>query len=69
MSIFKNFKTFREQSLQFRSDIFNLFNTPTLGLPSNTGIGSNGGEITGTRNLQNHAPDSRFFQLALRYNY
>jgi hypothetical protein len=69
MSIFKNFKTFREQSLQFRSDIFNLFNTPTLGLPSNTGIGSNGGQITGTRNLQNHAPDSRFFQLALRYNY
>lgn len=69
MSIFKSFTTFREQALEFRADIFNLFNTPTLGLPSNTGIGTNGGQITGTRNLQSHAPDSRFIQLSLRYSY
>jgi hypothetical protein len=70
MSIFKSFKTFHEQALEFRSDIFNLFNTPTLGQPSNTGIGgNNAGEITGTRSLQLDAPDSRFFQLSLRYTY
>jgi hypothetical protein len=69
MSIFKRFKTFREQNLEFRSDIFNLFNTPSLGNPSNTGIGSNGGQITSTRGLQKYAPDSRFFQLSLRYNF
>ncbi len=69
MSIFKEFKTYKEQNLEFRSDIFNLFNTPSLGIPSNQGVGSTGGQITGTRNLQNHAPDSRFFQLSLRYEF
>lgn len=69
MSIFKDFKTYHEQSLEFRSDIFNVFNTPSLGEPSNSGIASNGGQITGTRNLQRYAPDSRFFQLSLKYTY
>jgi hypothetical protein len=69
MSIFKRFKTFREQNVEFRSDIFNLFNTPSLGNPSNSGIGTNGGQITSTRGLQKYAPDSRFFQLSLRYNF
>lgn len=69
MSIFKSFSLFREQKLEFRSDIFNLFNTPALANPSNTGIGTNGGQISGTRSLQNHAPDSRFFQLSLRYAF
>lgn len=69
MSIFKDFKTFHEQSLDFRADIFNLFNTPALANPSNTGIGSTGGQITGVRTLQNNAPDSRFIQLSLRYAF
>lgn len=69
MSIFKDFKTYHEQNLEFRADIFNLFNTPSLGEPSNTNIGSNGGQITSTRSLQHYAPDSRFFQLSLRYTY
>jgi hypothetical protein len=69
MSIFKNIKTFREQNLEFRADIFNLFNTPALAEPSNTGIGTNGGQITGTRSLQTNAPDSRFIQLSLRYAF
>jgi hypothetical protein len=69
MSIFKDFKTFREQALQFRADIFNLLNTPTLGQPSNTGLGTNGGEITTPKGLQHLAPDSRFFQLSLKYTF
>jgi Carboxypeptidase regulatory-like domain/TonB-dependent Receptor Plug Domain len=70
MSVFKNFTTFREEYLQFRADVFNLFNTPAWGAPSNSGItGSNAGQITGTRFIQNFSPDPRFFQLALKYYF
>lgn len=69
MSLFKSFPTWREQNLQFRADAFNLLNTPAYGEPSNTGIGPNGGQITGARFFQNFTPDSRFFQFALKYNF
>jgi hypothetical protein len=69
MSVFKSFSTYREQSLEFRTDIFNLFNTPALANPSNSGIGSTGGQITGTRSLQRYSPDSRFFQMSLKYSF
>lgn len=66
MSLFKSFPVFREQSVQFRADIFNLFNTPAYGTPNGT-IGSNGGLISSTRSLQTYSPDARFFQFALKY--
>jgi hypothetical protein len=69
MSIFKSFPLYHENKLDFRADIFNLFNTPALANPSDTNINSNGGQITGTRTLQQYAPDSRFFQLSLRYAF
>jgi len=69
MSIFKDFRVWREQKMEFRSDIFNLFNTPTLGLPANQNTSSSGGKITSYRTLQNNAPDSRFFQLSLNYKF
>jgi hypothetical protein len=69
MSIFKSFSLYREQKLEFRTDVFNLFNTPALGQPSNRGIGTTGGQISGTRSLQRYSPDSRFFQLSLRYAF
>lgn len=69
MSIFKNFKTFREQTFEFRADIFNVLNTPSLGQPSGTGLDSNAGHITDPRNLQRYAPDSRFIQLGLKYEF
>jgi hypothetical protein len=68
-SLFKSFKIYHEQKLDFRTDVFNLFNSPALGNPNDTNIDGNGGRITGTRSLQNHAPDSRFFQLSLRYAF
>jgi hypothetical protein len=68
-SIFKSFSVYREQKLDFRADIFNVLNTPALGNPNDSSNDSNGGQITGTRNLQNHAPDSRFIQLSLRYAF
>lgn len=69
MSIFKDFKTYREQYLTFRTDAFNLFNTASYGQPNNTNINSAGGAITGPRTFQNDSPDSRFFQLSLSYKF
>lgn len=68
MSVFKNFDTFEGQYLQFRADVFNLFNTPAFGDPSGS-INPNGGQITGTRNLGLFTPNSRFIQLAMKYYF
>jgi len=69
MSVFKDFPTWRKQYLEFRGDIFNLFNTPALGIPSVTNLNSNGGQITGPRFFQNFTPDARFLQFALKYQF
>ncbi|HEV2133556.1 MAG TPA: TonB-dependent receptor [Terracidiphilus sp.] len=66
MTLFKNFPTFREQHVQFRADVFNLFNTPSFNNPGN-GVNSNGGQITSTHNMGQFTPNSRFVQLALKY--
>ena len=64
-SLFKNFNFTERQFLQFRADMFNLTNTPSLGQP-NGGLGTNGGQITSTRFLGNYTPNARFFQFALK---
>ena len=69
MSLFKDFRVFRETAIQFRADVFNLLNTPGYGDPSNAGISSIGGNITTPRTFQANTPDSRFFQFALKYHY
>jgi len=65
MSIFKVFPLYREASMQFRTDIFNVLNTPAYGSP-NGGVGSNGGQITSSRSLQSNSPDARFVQFAVK---
>jgi hypothetical protein len=67
MSLFKNFKTFREEYIQFRADAFNLFNTPSLGQPGDENLDSTAGNITNPQSFQNYTPDARFFQLAAKY--
>ncbi len=69
MSLFKNFRTWREQYLQFRADGFNVLNHPTLGNPSTTNNSANAGNITGPKTFQNNTPDARFFQLSLKYAF
>jgi outer membrane receptor protein involved in Fe transport len=69
MSLFKAFKIRGEQNLQFRVDVFNLLNHPTLGTPSVTTNNSNGGQITGPQVFQNYTPDARFFQLSGKYSF
>jgi len=66
MAFFKSFPTFREQSLQFRVDAFDVLNTPAYGQPDG-GISSSGGLIAGTRYFSPNTPTSRFFQLAAKY--
>lgn len=67
MSIFKDFPTIREEKLEFRTDIFNVLNTPAYGDPSTTSNNFNGGQITAPRFFQNYTPDARFFQFSLKY--
>jgi len=69
MSVFKSFPVVREQTMVFRADIFNLFNTPSLGQPSDMSIDSTGGTITGPRSFQKLTPDARFIQLSLKYAF
>lgn len=68
LSLFKNFHTWRDQTLEFRADAFNMFNTPSyaIGISSDN---SNGGEITGTQSFQSNTPDARFFQLSAKYKF
>ena len=68
MSVFKNFKSWREQSLQFRADAFNLFNHPSWGNPNDDlSNDPSGGDITGVQTFQSFTPDSRFFQLSAKF--
>jgi hypothetical protein len=67
MSGFKNFKTWREQYIQFRADAFNLLNHPSWNNPSDTSMNATGGNIVATQQFQNYTPDARFFQLAAKY--
>jgi hypothetical protein len=67
-SLFKDFTTFREQQLEFRADVFNILNHPSLGTPSSTGDnGGNIGQITGPAPNQPNTVDARFFQLSAKY--
>jgi hypothetical protein len=68
-SIFKNFSTWHEQTLQFRTDIFNVLNTPWFAVPSYSNDGAYGGQITSTRQTGSFTPDPRFFQFAMKYQF
>ncbi len=67
MSFFKRFTTFREEYLEFRADIFNVLNHPSLNQPSVLTNNTNGGQITAAKTFQSNTPDSRFFQLSGKY--
>ena len=75
ISAIKDFPVYRETSLQFRADVFNLWNTPAYGLPGNT-TGSGFGAITNERfgasggagsATAGENPDARVVQFAMKY--
>jgi hypothetical protein len=69
MSIFKDFNIYRASKLTFRADVFNVFNTPSLGLPSTMNTSASGGNITAPRSIQNNSPDARFIQLSGKISF
>jgi hypothetical protein len=69
MSLFKTFHIFREISLQFRADAFNVLNTPSYGRPSISSDAATGGQITAPQTFQNFTPDARFFQLSGKLSF
>ncbi|HEY0307816.1 MAG TPA: TonB-dependent receptor [Acidobacteriaceae bacterium] len=69
MSFFKRFHTAKGQYLQFRGDIFNLFNTPAYNIPAQNNNGQSGGQILSVKQPMAYAPDSRFYQFSLKYVY
>ena len=62
MSLFKNFKTWREEYLQFRADAFNLFNTPSDTQPALQNLNPSAGYITGSGPVA-----ARVFELSAKY--
>ena len=80
MSLFKDFRIREGKTLQFRADIFNLFNTPSYANPNSNAYGgavqsgvnnnsSAGGQITLPRFFQDFTPDARFFQFAFELTF
>jgi hypothetical protein len=80
LSLFKDIHISEVMTLQFRTDIFNLLNTPSYANPNSNSSGgavqsgvndnsSAGGEITLPRFFQNFTPDARFLQLALKITF
>jgi Carboxypeptidase regulatory-like domain/TonB-dependent Receptor Plug Domain/TonB dependent receptor len=66
-SIFKNFSITERWKLQFRTEIFNIFNHTNLGLPNQNVDLLGGGQITSTVNqAQLTAQTSRLVQFALK---
>ena len=62
-SLFKNFGITENSKVQFRAEMFNLFNTPQFDLP-NSSIGNPAaGRITST------VGNNRQVQLALRFSF
>lgn len=67
-SVFKNFRITEKAAVQFRGEIFNLFNRPNFGLPiittfTSTGVSPSAGLITYT------ATTSRQIQFGLKLNW
>jgi hypothetical protein len=80
LSLFKNFRIVEGKTLQFRADIFNLFNTPSFANPTGSGnvISSSGnatdnptfgGQLGEPKTFQELTPDARFIQFALKFTF
>jgi len=67
-SMFKDFRTFHEQFLEFRADAFNILNHPSFGNPGSTTTDITASAVlTTTGTNQNLTIDARFFQVSGKY--
>jgi hypothetical protein len=63
MAVFKSFPFWHEHRVDFRADLFNLFNIADYGQPDSGVTDGNFGQITGT------VSSSRSVQLSLKYAF
>jgi len=69
-SVFKKFKVRESQSLEFRAEFFNLFNTPQFSQPaSDISAPATFGQSFSTINTPVGFPTQRQIQLALKYSF
>jgi hypothetical protein len=69
-SMFKKFRIRERHELQFRSEFFNIFNTPQFNLPgSSIASPANFGVSTGTLNTVSNFGTQRQIQFGLRYTF
>jgi hypothetical protein len=69
-SIFKDFRVTEKRFIQFRAEMYNLFNTPQFGTPgANLSAPVNFGRSTGTITTVSGFGTNRQIQLALRYMF
>ena len=66
LSVIKNLRPFGRTRLQFRADVFDLFNVANLGPPGNIVGSPTFGKISRTRFSTGEAGSSRQIQLAVR---
>jgi len=66
LSLFKNFPVYREATLQFRAECYNISNTPNFGLPSAQGSFASDGPNTGA-GFGNELPRQWQFALKLKF--
>lgn len=62
LGVFKSFHIRENHQIQFRAEIFNLFNRPNFGNPTNSIVSSNFARILS-------AADARIVQFALKYKF
>ena len=65
LSAFKDFHTFREQTIGFRFDAFNAFNIVSYGNPDTGITDSNFGNVS----LQTPRSTERHLQFSAHYNF
>ena len=69
-SLFKDFKVREHQAVQFRAEMFNIFNTPQFGNPgANLSAPNNFGKSLGTISTPAGFGTNRQVQFALRYSF
>ena len=68
-SIFKNFQLAESKTLQFRSEFFNIFNTPLFDNPSNTVGAKSFGVVSSAASPQTFQRTPRSVQLAAKFNF
>lgn len=70
LSLFKNFAITEQQRVEFRAEMFNIFNTPQFANPSgNITAPANFGRSLGTITTSSGFATNRQIQFALRYNF